>query len=120
MHDATPMGSATGRRPASFRSGARRLDARDLLWVLLRLAGLLGTTLLMSWGLFVLFFFAIGDFSVDGLMHHLDNLAGRYVAADTERAAAFRRLLAAANLVLLAGILFLRRAAFIRFPGSSR
>ncbi len=50
----------------------------------LHFAGFLATTLLMTWGLFALFFLALGGFSLDGLMHQLDNLPSRYVIATSD------------------------------------
>ena len=69
----------------SPRRPSRGLDVGFLLYFYLHLAGFLASTLLITWGLFVLFFLAIGGFSFDGMMHQLDNLASRYVAAEAVR-----------------------------------
>ena len=63
------------------RSG-RKVDYGYGLFFSLHMAGFLVTTLLMTWGLFVLFFLAIGGFSLDGMMNHVQNLTSRYLAAD--------------------------------------
>lgn len=91
----------------------RAIDGRYLLYVYLHLAGFAVTTLLIVWGLFFLFFLAIGGLSIDGMMHQLDNLAGRYVAADPERVAAFKRVLLAAHLLLAGAVIVFRRHAIL-------
>ena len=88
---------------------SRRLDVRFLLYFYLHMAGFLASTLLITWGLFVLFFVAIGGFSFDGMMHQLDNLATRYVAADTARIASFRHVVLVAHTLLAAAVIFFRR-----------
>jgi Zn-dependent protease len=79
-----------------------------------------GTTLLLTWGLFVLFFLAIGGFSLDGLMHQLNNLASRYVAADAIRASSFGRVVLAAHLLLSGAIVFFRRHSILPHKRSAR
>lgn len=86
-----------------------RADWRYGAFHLVHVTGFVASTLLMSWGLFVLFFLALGGFSVDGLMHHLNNLTSRYVAAAPERAAAFGALLYAAQLLLTLALIVIRR-----------
>ncbi len=95
------------------RRGATR-SPRDRGWWLylaLHWSGLLASTLLMSWGVFVLFFLVIGSFSLDGAMLHLDNFASRYVTADADRLMRFKAMLATVHLVVFATILFLRRGS---------
>lgn len=82
---------------------------RDMLYVTLHALALAGTTLLMTWGALVLFFVVLGGFSTDGLMHQLNNMAGRYVAADGERIASFKHVLLWTQFLLFAAILFFRR-----------
>lgn len=94
---------------ASFRPLSRRLDVGFLLYFYLHLAGFLASTLLITWGLFVFFFIAIGGFSFDGMMHQLDNLASRYVAADAARIASFRHVVIAAHMLLATAVIFFRR-----------
>ena len=99
---ALPVVSARQRR-------RRRLDWASMAYVGLNIIGFCATTLLMSWGMFVLFFLLIGGFSIHGLMQQLGNLIGRYLAADAARTASFRDELLAVHLVLTLTILFLRR-----------
>jgi len=80
----------------------------------LHFAGFVASTLLISWGVFVLFFLVIGDFSFDGLMHQLNNIAGRYVAASPARVATFTTTFAIAHLIITIGIVVLRR--HLMFP----
>ena len=87
----------------------RSFDWRQGAYCLLHVTGAIASTLLMSWGLFILFFLMLGDFRFDGLMHQLHNLTSRYVAADGERAAAFVALLACVQLLLVACLLLFRR-----------
>jgi len=86
----------------------RRVDIRYLLYFYLHAAGVLATTLLITWGLFVLAFLMIGGFSVDGLMHQLANLSTRYVTAAPDRIASFRQLIFTSHLLLSSAVLFFR------------
>lgn len=95
----------TGRRWAVV--SAR--DGRWMLYLLIHGAGFVGTTLLITWGLFVLFFLAIGGLSFDGLMHHLANLSNRYLTAGPDRVGAFKHLILVAHLLVSAAVIFLRR-----------
>ncbi|MDE8652853.1 hypothetical protein PYV00_14190 [Novosphingobium sp. H3SJ31-1] len=94
-------------RPPSTRPPLPQ--ARAILHFYLHLAGFTATTLLLAWGLFALFFLALGGFSFDGLMHQLGNLTSRYIAASPERVASFKRIFVAAHLILVAGLIVLRR-----------
>jgi hypothetical protein len=82
---------ATLTEPTTARRLRPSRGCGDLLYFL-HMAGFLASTLLITWGLFVLFFLAIGGFSFDGMMHQLDNLASRYVAADAARITSFRHV----------------------------
>lgn len=93
------------RRPA--------IDVRYLLYIYLHFAGFLARTLLMSWGLFFLFFLAVGGFSFDGLMHQLNNLASRYVSADADRIASFKQTIIIAHLILSSAIIVFRRHSIL-------
>lgn len=77
--------------------------------LLLHGIGFLASTLLMTWGLFVLFFLSLGGGSFDGFMHQLNNLTSRYVAAGPARIDAFLNMLAIAHLILSAAIIVFRR-----------
>jgi len=92
---------------------SKRADRGEAFYLALHLCWFLGTTLLLSWGLFVLFFVAIGGFSLDGLMHQLNNLASRYVVADAQRASSFAHMVLAAHVLLSAAIIFLRRHSIL-------
>jgi hypothetical protein len=102
-------GMANSPGPSRAHRGAPRAELPTALPIGLHLAGFAGAILLMTWGVFALFFLALGGFSLDGLMHQLANLANRYVAADAARREAFRQVLAAAHLVVAAVLVALRR-----------
>ena len=101
--------------PPASRTGTDRgsspapLDIRYLLFFQLHLAGFVTTTLLITWGLLVVLFLAIGGFSVDGLMHQLHNLTSRYLQATPDRVASFKATLLTGQLLLAAAVIFLRR-----------
>lgn len=78
-------------------------------YFLLHGIGFLASTLLMTWGLFVLFFVSLGGGSFDGFMHQLNNLTNRYIAAGPTRIDAFLNMLAIAHLILSAAIIVFRR-----------
>jgi hypothetical protein len=91
----------------------RSADYGYALYVGLHIAGFLATTLLMTWGLFVFFFLAIGGFSLDGMMNHIQNLTSRYLTADAARIIDFRMVLFEVHFVLSAAIMFFRRHAIL-------
>ena len=103
--------------PADFDGATKasrpKVDVGFLLYFYLHMAGFLATTLLITWGLFVLFFLAIGGLSVDGMMHQLNNMASRYVAADAARIASFNHVLNVAHLALSAAVIFFRRHSIL-------
>ena len=96
--------------------GARRLDWRAVCHVVLHLAGFAAMTMLLSWGLVLLAFLALGGFSLDGLMHQLNNLTTRYVAAEPARIASFKHVIAGAQVILAAGFVVLRRHRILPAP----
>lgn len=104
---------------ASLRK-TQRFDWRHGAYCLLHVSGALASTLLMSWGLFVLFFLMLGGFHVDGLMHQLHNMTARYITADHERTQAFVVLLAGTQFLLLAGLLLFRRHVIMPDPTGCR
>lgn len=109
--DSVPLSVSTRRRPSLWRTIR---DARGyMLFFSLHVTGLLASTLLISWGLIVLFFLAIGGFSVDGAMHHLANLADRYVEADANRVTGFKVALGIVQITLAGAVLFMRRHLLI-------
>ena len=109
--DSAPLSVSTRRRPSLWRTIR---NARGyMLFFSLHITGLLASTLLISWGLIVLFFLAIGGFSVDGAMHHLANLADRYVEADAGRVTGFKVALGIVQVTLFTAVLFLRRHLII-------
>ena len=75
----------------------------------LRLTGWLCVTLLASFGVIALMGFAIGNFTVDGTMLQMDNLASRYVDADGARQGQFQHYLLVVWAIALAAIGFFRR-----------
>ena len=88
---------------------AKRSEWRSLAYFTLHGLGFVGSTLLMTWGLFFLFFLALGGFSFDGFIHQLNNLTTRYVVADAARTAAFLNMFAIAHMILSAAIITFRR-----------
>jgi len=105
------MATVLQRVPVS--SGRHRprpaIDLRFLAWFYLRALGFVASTLLLSWGCFVLLFLALGGFSLDGMMAQLANLADRYVHADAARVASFKTIVLVAQALLAAAIIVLRR-----------
>ena len=91
----------------------RKVDYGYLLYFGLNFAGFLATTLLMTWGLFVFFFPAIGGFSLDGMMNHVQNLTSRYLSADVGRVDQFKLIVGGVHMVLSAAIIFFRRHAIL-------
>lgn len=90
-----------------------KIDVRFLLYFYLHMAGFLASTLLMTWGLLVLFFLAIGGLSFDGMMHQLNNMASRYVAADAARVESFKHVLVVAHMLLATAIIVFRRNSIL-------
>jgi hypothetical protein len=91
----------------------RKVDYGYGLYFGLHMVGFLSTTLLMTWGLFVLFFLAIGGFSLDGMMNHVQNLTSRYLAADGPRVDQFKLIVGGVHMVLGTAIIFFRRHAIL-------
>ncbi len=96
-------------------------DYGFVAYAFLHFAGFIATTILMTMGVFVLAFLAIGDFSIDGMMHHLANLSSRYIAADAGRVASFKLMIGSAGMLIALAIMFFRRGAILppRIPASS-
>jgi hypothetical protein len=93
--------------------GGRKVDYGYGLYVGLHIAGFLASSVLMTWGLVVLFFLAIGGFSLGGMMSHLQNLTSRYLEADAPRVDQFRLVVGGVHLALSAAIVFFRRHAIL-------
>lgn len=91
----------------------RKVDYGYVLYFGLHVAGFLATTLLMTWGVMVLFFILIGGFSLDGMMHHVANLSTRYVAADEARISQFKLIIGSVQLCLSVAIIFFRRHSML-------
>lgn len=91
----------------------RKIDYGYLFYFGLHFAGFLATTLLMTWGVFVLFFLAIGSFSLDGMMNHLQNITSRYLAADARRLDQFKMIVGIVHMVITGAIIFFRRHAIL-------
>lgn len=77
----------------------------------LRLAGWLVTCSAIVAALWVLFFVLLGEFTFAGAVLHLDNFASRFIAADSQRQAAFEAQFWIASGVLLLIVGVLRRHA---------
>jgi hypothetical protein len=100
-------------KPSASSDQRPSLDLRFLAWFYLRALGFLASTLLLSWGCFVLLFLALGGFSLDGMMAQLANLADRYVHADAARVASFKTVVLVAQALLAAALIVLRRHHFL-------
>jgi hypothetical protein len=91
----------------------RKVDYGYFLYFGLHFAGFMATTLLMTWGVFVLFFLALGSFSLDGMMNHLQNMTSRYLAADVGRLDQFKMIVGIVHMVISGAIMFFRRHAIL-------
>ncbi|MDJ0277635.1 hypothetical protein QLH51_12595 [Sphingomonas sp. 2R-10] len=94
------------------RSG-RKVDYGYGLYFGLHFAGFMATTLLMTWGVFILFFLVIGGFSLDGMMNHVQNLTSRYLAADAGRIEQFKLVVGGVHTAISVAIMFFRRHALL-------
>lgn len=104
------MATRPGNIPDILDTPAKRVpEWRSVLSFTLHGFGFVGSTLLITWGLFFLFFLAIGGFSFDGLVHQLNNFTTRYVAADGARTGAFLNMFAIAHIILSSGVILFRR-----------
>lgn len=99
--------------PSLLPSGRPAPEHANLAYLILHMAGVVATTLLLTWGLFVLLFLMIGGFSFEGLMHQLANLSRRYVTAEPARIASFQAMLIGAHILLSGAILFFRRGTLL-------
>lgn len=73
------------------------------------LARFLASTILMSWGVMAFALLLLGNGSLDGLMHQLNNLARRYVEAEPQRVQSFRDAFAGVHLAVSILLIVLRR-----------
>ena len=109
-----PLACLLGRSLMRHSATARRKKAaQDLLVIALRLSGWLATSALATLGIATLFFLVLGGFTLDGLMLQLDNLASRFVAADTARRDQFAAISFGVMLTGFVLIGFFRRASLI-------
>ncbi|USI75112.1 hypothetical protein [Sphingomonas morindae] len=88
--------------------GLTRREWQSVLYFSLHGVGFVASTLLITWGLFFLFFLAIGGFSFDGFIHQLNNFTTRYVAADQARTGAFLNMFAIAHMILSTAVIAFR------------
>ena len=100
--------------------GGPRVDYGFFLYFGLHFAGFVAGTLLMTWGVFALFFLVIGGFSLDGMMHHLGNMTSRYLAADADRVMQFKLIVGVTHMVIVGAIMFFRRHAILPRDGYRR
>ena len=91
----------------------RKADYGYFLYFGLHFAGFMATTLLMTWGVFVLFFLLVGSLSLDGMMNHLQNLTSRYLAADADRVNQFKLIVGVVHMVITGACLFFRRHSIL-------
>jgi hypothetical protein len=96
-------------RGAGATSAKRSSELRSAAYFTLHGFGFVGSTLLITWGLFFLFFLALGGFSFDGFIHQLNNMTSRYVVADPARTGAFLNMFVIAHIILSAAVITFRR-----------
>ena len=85
--------------------------SQDALFVVLRLAGWIATTVMATLGVATLFFWLLGSFTLSGTMLQVDNLASRYLEADAARQAQFHMIVCSVLGIAFALISFFRRAS---------
>lgn len=91
-------------RTAATGRLARREIVAELCYFALRLSGWLALTLLATFGLYAVFFMALGAFSAEGFFAHLANLSVRFGDAEPARQSIFVRQLAVVTLILFLGV----------------
>ena len=74
--------------PFSWKRAFARAFA-DMCYVLLRTSGWMAMTLLATFGVAILFFMMLGDFTAIGFFSQVANLGTHFVAADSARRAVF-------------------------------
>ncbi|MBA3895671.1 MAG: hypothetical protein H0X36_00715 [Sphingomonadaceae bacterium] len=97
--------------PQPKANPAAKLDVGRAIEVGFRLLGWSAVTLLATAGLFVLVFFALGNFTLEGFFLQVANLADRYGVADPTRRVAFQDDLRLVSGIALSATMFLRRAS---------
>lgn len=102
------MGTHRAHETDRRRAGLTWREWQSVLYFALHGLGFVASTLLITWGLFCLFFLAIGGFSFDGFVHQLNNFTTRYVAADRARTGAFLNMFAIAHMILSTAVVALR------------
>lgn len=95
---------------------AERTAVRAQAWLAigLHLAGWIAVNMLIALGIFVVLAFTLGNFSLEGMLHQLGNLARRYGGAAADRREEFSRLMLFAALALAGAVCVFRRSAISR------
>lgn len=75
------------------RDMSYKVTGQAFLATALRLSGWLLVNAMVSLGVLTLAVFTFGSFSIEGAMHHLANLASRYIVADADRQHQFDMIL---------------------------
>lgn len=86
----------------------------DAIAASMRLLGWLSVNLLAAGGTLLLFGFAIGSFTLPGMMLQLANLADRYAAADAARRGGFDLAVIEGGALIFAIMCLLRRGSLFR------
>ena len=76
-------------RTAATGGLALREVVAELCYFTLRLSGWLALTLLSTFGLYAVFFMALGAFSAEGFFAHLANISDRFLGAEQGRQIGF-------------------------------
>lgn len=85
----------------------------DLCYGLLKLSGWVVVTASCVVATYAILFLMLGEFSVAGLVAHIDNFTSHYLAADAVRQARFDTNLAAVSTALFVIIGFFRRHSLL-------
>lgn len=93
---------ALGHRRGMEVLPALRMGVADAAYILLRVSGWTAMTLLASFGVGILFFLMLGNFTALGFFSQIANLGTRFVAADEARRAGFADQLFWAWMIALA------------------
>lgn len=102
------------RHPAWARLVPSSAKVQKTCHTSLCLAGWMLVNICCTGAVWLALFVVLGQFTLDGTLLHLDNLASRYLAADTARQAQLRDQFWIASTVLFLGLAVLRAGSLPR------
>lgn len=93
-----------------------RAAVRAQAWLAigLHLAGWIAVNTLIAFGIFVVLAFTLGNFSLEGMLHQLGNLATRYGGAAADRREEFNSIILLLDVGIVCLVSFFRRGAISR------